>query len=178
MGGLILVLGGVRSGKSRLAEQRAAEQPPVTYLATAQAGDAEMARRIARHRDHRAQRPEPWRTVEEPWDVVAAVRHETAAGTVLVECLTLWLTNRLLGLPDRPAQDEAAILAEVDALAAAAAAIPGRLIVVSHETGLGVMPANALARRFGDLLCEANQRLARAAQEVLLCVAGLPLRIK
>lgn len=178
MGKLTLILGGVRSGKSRLAEKLAAAQPPVTYLATAQPGDAEMAQRIARHRGRRAQLPGPWRTVEEPWDVVAAVRNHGAEGTVLLECLTLWVTNRLVGLPDRPAQEDAAVLAEVDALAAAVDAVPARVLVVSNETGLGIMPANALARRFGDLLGEANQKLAAAAAEVHLCVAGLPLRIQ
>jgi adenosylcobinamide kinase/adenosylcobinamide-phosphate guanylyltransferase len=178
MGSLTLVVGGVRSGKSRLAEQLAAAKPPVTYLATAQAGDAEMAQRIARHRQRRAAMPEVWRTVEEPWDVAPAVRHLATEGTVLVECLTLWLTNRLLGLPNRPPQEAGAILADVDLLAATAAAAPGRVIVVCNETGLGIVPANDLARRFADLQGEANQKLAAAAAEVYLCVAGLPVRIK
>jgi adenosylcobinamide kinase/adenosylcobinamide-phosphate guanylyltransferase len=174
MGSLTLVLGGVRSGKSRLAEQLAAAAAPVTYLATAQAGDAEMAQRIARHRERRARLAGDWRTVEEPWDVPAAARESAATSTVLVECLTLWLTNRVLGLPGRPGQPDEAVLAAVDELAA----VPGRLIVVSTETGWGTVPANALARRFGDLLGEANQRLAAAATAVHLCVAGLPLRLK
>lgn len=178
MSQLTLVLGGVRSGKSRLAEQLAAAYSPVTYLATAQAGDAEMAERITRHRQRRAQRPTPWRTVEEPWHVVETVRAHGDAGCVLVECLTLWLTNLLMGLPERAAQDDERILATMANLAEAAQQVPARVIAVSNETGCGIMPMNALARRFGDLLGEANQRLAAAATEVYGCVAGIPLRVK
>jgi adenosylcobinamide kinase/adenosylcobinamide-phosphate guanylyltransferase len=178
MAQLTLVGGGVRSGKSRFAEQLAAGYTPVTYLATAQAGDAEMTQRIAQHRQRRALQAASWQTVEESWDVVAVVAAHGSAGCVLLECLTLWLTNRLLGLPGLPPTDEASILAEVAALAETAQAARGRVIVVSNEVGCGVMPANALARRFADLLGEANQRLAAAAAEVYWCVAGIPARIK
>jgi adenosylcobinamide kinase / adenosylcobinamide-phosphate guanylyltransferase len=190
---LTLVIGGVRSGKSRLAEQLAAATPPVTYVATAHAGDAEMARRIAAHRQRR---PAEWKTVEEPWDVVQAMRHALAARKdvgmiskaplgresmppcVLLECLPLWLTNLLGGLPGHAAMAEAAIVSEVEALIRAAETAPGRVIVVSNEVGCGVMPVNELARRFGDLLGEANQRLAASATEVYGCLAGIPLRLK
>jgi adenosylcobinamide kinase/adenosylcobinamide-phosphate guanylyltransferase len=179
---LVLVVGGVRSGKSRCAERLASAHPPVTYLATAQPGDAEMARRIARHRERRAREAPAWRTVEEPWDVPAALAAALGAvepgPCVLVECLTLWLTNLLVGLPGRPALDDAAVAGRVDALLGAARAGAGRVIVVSNEVGCGIMPANALARRFGDLLGEANQRLAAEAAEVHACLAGLPLRLK
>jgi adenosylcobinamide kinase/adenosylcobinamide-phosphate guanylyltransferase len=178
MGQLTLVLGGVRSGKSRIAEQLAAASPPVTYLATAQAGDEEMTRRIARHQQRRGRYTPPWQTVEEPWDVVPAVATHAAEGCILLECLTLWLTNLLVGLPGRPGRSDEEILAEVTALAEAVPAGRARLIVVSNEVGFGILPANALARRFGDLLGEANQRLAAAATEVYACLAGLPLRIK
>jgi adenosylcobinamide kinase/adenosylcobinamide-phosphate guanylyltransferase len=178
MAHLTLVLGGVRSGKSRFAEQLAALQPPVTYLATAEAGDPEMAQRIARHRERRAQLPFPWHTVEEPWHVAQAVQNHGATGSVLVECLTLWLTNLLVGLPERPAQDDANILAMMNRLVEAVQIVPARVIVVSNETGCGIMPTNALARRFGDLLGEANQRLAAAATEVHWCMAGIPVRVK
>jgi adenosylcobinamide kinase/adenosylcobinamide-phosphate guanylyltransferase len=177
MGQLTLVLGGVRSGKSRLAEQLAAVHPPVTYLATAQPGDEDMAHRIARHRQRREQYRPPWQTIEEPWEVVRAVATHSA-GCVLVECLTLWLTNLLLGLPQRPALDETAILAEVTAFTEAAGRGEGRVLVVSNEVGWGIMPVNDLARRFGDVLGEANQRVAAAASEVYVCLAGIPLRIK
>jgi adenosylcobinamide kinase/adenosylcobinamide-phosphate guanylyltransferase len=186
MASLTLVIGGVRSGKSRLAEQLAAANPPVTYLATAYAGDAEMARRIAAHRQRR---PTEWMTVEEPWEVVRSVGESlrvkpgtppslASGGSVLLECLPLWLTNLLVGLPGRPAKMEAEILAEVDALIVACQAGPGRLIVVSNEVGCGLMPANELARRFGDLLGDANQRLAAAATEVYGSVAGISMRLK
>jgi adenosylcobinamide kinase/adenosylcobinamide-phosphate guanylyltransferase len=175
MGRLTLVLGGVRSGKSRLAEELAAASPPVVYLATALAGDAEMAKRIARHRQRR---PTEWRTVEESWDVVAAVMEHLRDGCVVLECLTLWLTNLMLGLPQHPAREDADILREVDALIGAAQASGGRLIVVSNEVGCGIIPANELGRRFADVLGEANQRLASAADEVFACWAGIPHKLK
>jgi adenosylcobinamide kinase/adenosylcobinamide-phosphate guanylyltransferase len=182
MAALILVTGGVRSGKSRFAEQLAAASPPVTYLATAQPGDDEMARRIRLHQQRRAGWGPYWRTVEEPWDVAGAVaghcRDHPDAGCVLLECLTLWLTNLLLGLPQRPALADAEVLLAVDRLGETIAAGRGRVIVVSNEVGCGIMPVNELARRFGDLLGEANQRLARGAAEVYACWAGIPVRIK
>jgi adenosylcobinamide kinase/adenosylcobinamide-phosphate guanylyltransferase len=175
MARLTLVVGGVRSGKSRFAEQLAAAHAPVVYLATARAGDAEMARRIAMHRQRR---PAAWQTVEEPWDVTRAVREHGTAGCVLVECLSLWATNLLIGLPDRPGRSDAEILAEMEALAGAATAAAARVVVVSSEVGCGIVPVNPLSRRFGDLLGEANQRLAAAAAEVFGCLAGIPLRLK
>ncbi len=180
MGELLLVLGGVRSGKSRHAERLASAHPPVIYLATAWAGDAEMARRIALHQERRARYAPAWQTIEEPWDAVGILASESAsgAGSLLVECLTLWLTNLMLGLPDRAGLDDGAILHQVTGLADAARAGDRRVIVVSNEAGCGLVPPNALARRFGDLLGEANQRLATAATEVHVCWAGIPLRIK
>ena len=175
MARLTLILGGVRSGNSRLAEEMAAAAPSVTYLATALAGDPEMAERIARHRQRRS--PD-WRTVEEPWNVVSAVTEHLRDGCVVLECLTLWLTNLMLGLPQRPAREHADILAEVDGLIGAAQAGSGRLIVVSNEIGCGVIPANDLGRRFVDVLGEANQKLAIAADEVFACWAGIPHRLK
>lgn len=176
MAQLTLVVGGVRSGKSRWAEELAARAGPVTYLAVAQAGDAEMAARIARHQERRAGLVPPWTTVEEPWDAVARLRG--TVGSVLVECVPLWLTNHLLGMPPRPAEDDATIRAEVAALAQEAQATAARVIIVTSETGFGIVPDNPLARRFGDLLGEANQLLAAAAAEVYVCVVGIPLRIK
>jgi adenosylcobinamide kinase / adenosylcobinamide-phosphate guanylyltransferase len=184
MAPLTLVVGGVRSGKSRFAEQLAAAYPPVTYLATARAflegtdADAEMAERIARHQQRRAAFAPPWQTIEEPWDVAGAVTAHGAAGSVLVECLTLWLTNLLVGGPGQLERANADVLAQMDALVLAARRTPARVVVVSNEVGCGIMPANALARRFGDLLGEANQRLAAAAAEVYGCMAGIPLRLK
>jgi adenosylcobinamide kinase/adenosylcobinamide-phosphate guanylyltransferase len=168
MAQLTLVLGGVRSGKSRWAEQLTERHSPVTYLATAQAGDAEMAARIAAHRQRR---PPSWRTVEEPWQVAAVVARQDE-GCLLLECVPLWLTNRLAVCTDVQIRAEVADLVEAVGRAA------GRVIVVSNETGCGIMPDNALARRFGDLLGEANQQLAAAAQDVYWCVAGIPVCIK
>jgi adenosyl cobinamide kinase/adenosyl cobinamide phosphate guanylyltransferase len=190
MARLTLIVGGVRSGKSRFAEQLAAGHAPVTYLATAlppdQARDAEMAERIARHRQRRAGLVPPWRTVEEPWDVPAAVAAHGAAGCVLVECLTLWVSNLLLGVPGRAGLPDEEILAEVRRLATVSGAaaqpggqeVPAHVIVVSNEVGCGIIPANALARRYGDLLGEANQVLAAEATEVYGCLAGIPRRWK
>jgi adenosylcobinamide kinase/adenosylcobinamide-phosphate guanylyltransferase len=177
MGLLTLVLGGVRSGKSHFAEQRAAAHTPVIYLATAQAEDAALAERIARHQERRTQLG--WRTIEEPWDVVEVLREKTPSeGCVLLECLPLWVTNLLLGLPGRGALEDDGIGERIDALVEAAAGRVGPLIVVTSEVGCGLLPANALARRFGDVLGEANQRLARAAAQVHVCWAGIPVRIK
>src|SRR5262249_27499247 len=112
------------------------------------------------------------------WDVVPAVTAARPSDCILLECLTLWLTNLMLGLPGRPAKDDAAILTEVTALVEAARTRPGRAIVVSNEVGWGIIPADALARRFGDVLGEANQRLAAVASEVYGCMAGIPWRLK
>jgi adenosylcobinamide kinase/adenosylcobinamide-phosphate guanylyltransferase len=181
---LTLVLGGVRSGKSRFAEQLAAASPPVVYLATAQAGDGEMAQRIAQHRQRR---PPSWQTIEEPWDLPGAIADlagpasrdtKRASGCVLVECLPLWLTNLMGGLPGRTGQEDVPIMARVSALADIALSAPRPVIVVSSEVGCGIVPTNLLARRFADLLGEANQQLAGRAQEVYALLAGIPLRIK
>jgi adenosylcobinamide kinase/adenosylcobinamide-phosphate guanylyltransferase len=186
MGALTLVVGGVRSGKSRFAEQLAAAHPAVVYLATADvrasAADAEMTERIERHRQRRVALGPRWRTVEEPWEVTAALTaadQMSGSGVcILVECVPLWVTNLLLGLPGRPALDTAQIQDRVEGLAGAATVAGSRVIVVSNEVGWGIMPDNALARRFGDVLGEANQQLARAAAEVHACLAGIPVRIK
>lgn len=168
-----LLLGGVRSGKSALAERMAAARAlPVTVVATARMpadADDEMARRIAAHR---ARRPAAWRTVEEPLQVAAALaEHARPKNCVVVECLTLWLTNVLLECPDNAR-------AEIDAIAAQVARAPGELLLVSNEVGQGIVPANALARRFADLSGRLHQELAVRCERVLLCAAGLPLALK
>lgn len=164
-----LVLGGARSGKSRHAERLLESQPgPCVYLATAQAGDAEMAARIAAHRARRGAR---WQTHEEPLDLAAALRTVCRRdGAVLVDCLTLWLSNVLAAERD--------VAAESDALIAALEDLTGPVVFVSNEVGLGVVPANALARRFVDAAGMLHQRLAAAADRVVLMTAGLPLTIK
>ncbi len=164
-----LITGGARSGKSVLAEARAlaAEGRP-TYIATATAGDAEMAARIAQHR---ARRDERWRDVEAPLDLVAALDDSDGTGARLVDCLTLWLSN-LMFTPGRDWRSEAEALAE---------ALPRQqspVILVTNEVGMGIVPDNALAREFRDAAGALNQRIAGIADEVILAVSGLPLKVK
>jgi adenosyl cobinamide kinase/adenosyl cobinamide phosphate guanylyltransferase len=175
-GGPILVVGGVRSGKSRWAEElarRAQEDTgwPVTYLATAEALDDEMRERIHRHR---MRRPSDWRTVEEPLEVADWFSRSPGAAVVVLECLTLLLNNWMMaGLADDRSFDTRR-RALVDALAGYA----GRVIVVSNEVGLGVMPANAMARRYADWLGLLNQAVAARASRVYAVLAGLPIDLR
>ena len=166
-----LVLGGVRSGKSRLAESLARGSGlPVVYVATARAGDAEMSRRIA---EHRRRRPADWHLVEEPLDLAGAISRECTPGRcVLVECLTLWLTNLLMEADDARTEREIASL--VDAVARAS----GRLILVGNETNMGVIPLGELTRRYCDLAGRLHQELAARCDQVVLLIAGLPLTLK
>lgn len=173
---LTLILGGARSGKSRLALQRAeATGQPVSFIATAQAHDTEMADRIARHQ---AERPAHWATIEAPLDLAGAIR-AAGAGCIVVDCLTLWLTNCLCQ-PD-PAAFDGARAALLDALAARRT-LKGindaDLILVSNETGLGIVPLGELTRRFVDEAGWLNQDLAQLADEVIFVAAGLPLVLK
>jgi adenosylcobinamide kinase / adenosylcobinamide-phosphate guanylyltransferase len=168
---LVLVLGGARSGKSRYAENLVtAAAPPWTYVATAQALDAEMAERIAHHR---ARRGAGWHTVEAPHRLADAI-DAAPAGALLVDCMTLWLTNHMLA----QSNIEADIEAETGGVEAALARRGGLAVLVSNEVGSGIMPDNALARRFADLQGRLNQRLAARADRVVLVVAGLPLIVK
>lgn len=180
MAGLTLVLGGVRSGKSSWAERLAAACPPVVYLATAlpHPEDKELAARIARHRQRRASHTPAWQTVEEGRFVVEALQAHGQAGCVLLECLTLWLTTLMLGSAGQLPLSDEEIRQAVAALVQAAQQVPARVVVVSNEVGWGIIPDNPLARRFADLLGEANQLLAAAAEEVYLCLAGIPRRWK
>lgn len=164
---LTLVLGGARSGKSRHAEALVRRHPaPWLYIATAQALDEEMAERIALHR---RQRGEGWLTVEAPLDLAGAIASAEARPT-LVDCLTLWLSNHLLAGSD--------LDAESGRLADALAAAGGPVVLVANEVGLGIVPDNALARRFRDAAGRLNQRIAAIADSVVLMVAGLPLKVK
>ncbi len=165
----LLVLGGTRSGKSRYAETRvlAAGGEPV-YIATAEACDDEMVERIAQHRRDRGP---GWRTVEAPFDLPAAIAAESGRGrAVLVDCLTLWTSNLLLAGLDL---DEA-----TDRLLAAVRAHAGPLALVSNEVGLGIVPDNALARRFRDIAGQMHQALGAIVDEVQFIAAGLPLALK
>ena len=175
--GLILVTGGARSGKSGWAERRAAELggDAVTYIATAEALDDEMERRIARHR---ADRPAAWRTAESPRGVGAVIRSATTP-TVMVDCMTVLASNALLAVEAEGEEAAlAAVLAEAEALRDAALAHPGHVVVVTNEVGMGVHPPTSLGRWYRDALGRANALLAAAAGEVVLLVSGIPLRIK
>jgi len=169
--GKMLVLGGVRSGKSRYAEELARNQArAVTLIATAEARDEEMTARIAAHRRHRDSR---WHVIEEPVSLAAALR--TAASPdrlIIVDCLTVWLSKLLCGDdPQGPQRETQALLDALSALA-------GDCILISNEVGFGIIPASALARRFGDEAGVLHQRIAMECDRVVLMVAGLPLTVK
>jgi len=167
-----LILGGVRSGKSRLAERLAqASALAVTYVATANAGDdAEMQARITAHQ---ARRPNDWQLIEEPLALAATLAQVCAPDRcVLVECLTLWLAN-LTWHPDTHRLER-----ELNALDACLPRLPGQLILVGNEVNLGVIPADAAARAYCDHSGELHQRLAVVCDRVVLTVAGLPLVVK
>ncbi len=168
---LELILGGARSGKSRFAERLAADSGlAVTYIATSQPLDGEMTERIAHHRERR---PAHWTLVEEPLQLVRVLREQAAANRcLLVDCLTLWLTNLLM-------LDDAARLAEErDALLECLDGLPGRILLVSNETGLGVVPLGELTRRYVDEAGWLHQAVAERAQRVTFMVAGLPMTLK
>jgi adenosylcobinamide kinase/adenosylcobinamide-phosphate guanylyltransferase len=164
---LTFVLGGARSGKSRYAESLiAALPPPWTYIATAEAGDDEMAARIKSHRERRGAR---WRTIEAPRDLAAALA-ACGEAPVLVDCLTLWLSNLMLA--------EATIEEETAQLEKTLVAANGPFVLVANEVGSGIVPSYPLGRRFRDAQGVLNQRIAARAERVVLMVAGLPLALK
>lgn len=166
--GLTFLVGGARSGKSRHAEHLVRRHPaPWTYLATAEAYDDEMRERIALHR---VQRGEGWQTIDAPFDLAGALDRVPEGRPVLVDCLTLWLTNHMLAEHD--------LAAECAQLAQCLSRPRGPWFVVSNEVGQGIVPENALARRFRDDAGRLNQQIAAAADSVILMVAGLPLKVK
>lgn len=166
MAHVTLILGGARSGKSARAE--ALTTPPRAYIATAEALDDEMAARIALHR---ADRGAGWTLAEAPLELAPAIGAQAVDGTsVLVDCLTLWLSN-LLGAGRDPAP-------ETDALIAALNAAPGRIILVSNEIGLGLVPETPVGRAFRDAQGRLNQRIAAIADRVEFVAAGLPMVLK
>ena len=166
-----LILGGVRSGKSRLAERPARDsQQPVSYIATATAQDEEMRARIAAHRRHR---PAHWQLIEEPIQLAAVLNtHALAGHCLLVDCLTLWLTNLLM------AEDSSLFERERAALLAVLPTLQSQIILVSNETNMGVMPLGELSRRYCDEAGRLHQELAQACDQVILTVAGLPHILK
>jgi adenosylcobinamide kinase/adenosylcobinamide-phosphate guanylyltransferase len=178
-GQIFLILGGARSGKSNYAEKLAAELGRrVLYVATAEANDEEMARRIEVHRQAR---PSTWQTLETPRQVGAALAaaREVGPEVILLDCLTLLVSNIVLALETEPPEVvEAAIQAEVEAIITAQAELGIPLVIVSNEVGLGLVPPYPLGRIYRDVLGWANQRLAAVAAQVLFMVAGLPLTLK
>ncbi|MPQ70556.1 MULTISPECIES: bifunctional adenosylcobinamide kinase/adenosylcobinamide-phosphate guanylyltransferase [unclassified Pseudomonas] len=168
---LQLILGGARSGKSRLAERLAAESAlSVTYIATSQPLDGELNERVALHRQRR---PAHWQLIEEPLELARVLGENAAADTcLLVDCLTLWLTNLLM------LEDAERLKVEREALLSNLAQLPGEIIFVSNETGLGIVPLGELTRRYVDEAGWLHQTLAERCQRVVLTVAGLPLTLK
>jgi adenosylcobinamide kinase/adenosylcobinamide-phosphate guanylyltransferase len=164
----ILITGGARSGKSALAERMTlALGTPALYIATAEAWDDEMADRIARHR---ARRGAEWETVAEPIDLVRALTETDGGAPRLVDCVTLWLSNLMLGGHDWEA--------EVARIADLIPRLSAPVVFVTNEVGSGIVPDNALARAYRDAAGIANQRLADACDELWLCVSGHPLKVK
>ncbi|MBC3336829.1 MULTISPECIES: bifunctional adenosylcobinamide kinase/adenosylcobinamide-phosphate guanylyltransferase [Pseudomonas] len=168
---LQLILGGARSGKSRLAEKLASDSAmPVTYIATSQPLDGEMNARVTLHRQRR---PSHWGLIEEPLELARVLREHAAPGQcLLVDCLTLWLTNLLM------LDDPQRLGVEREQLLDCLASLPGEIIFVSNETGLGVVPLGELTRRYVDEAGWLHQALAERCQRVVLTVAGLPLTLK
>ena len=167
-----LILGGARSGKSTFAEALVMREPaPWIYIATAETFDAEMAERIA---EHRRRRGPQWTTIEAPRDLAGLIEHQVVGGApVLVDCLTLWLSNVMLADLDVAAQtDRLVTTLEV------AAGQSARIVLVSNEVGLGIVPDNALGRRFRDAQGRLNQRVATLAGHVVFMAAGLPMVLK
>ena len=173
MSRLVFITGGARSGKSGFAVTEAEKAGDrLVYIATATAGDPEMEERIRRHRDERGN---GWETIEEPLDLAGTVKRIPPERVIVIDCLTLWLTNLLMqnseGFEDRAKQEAVRV-------AAALKAYEGDVFVVSNEVGLGLVPENALARIFRDAAGAVNRKMAEAADEVYLVVSGLPLKIK
>jgi adenosylcobinamide kinase/adenosylcobinamide-phosphate guanylyltransferase len=167
-----LVLGGVRSGKSRYAQQLAVRESRVIFVATAKASDDEMQRKIERHRE---ERPVDWTTVEEPLELARVLmHHQLDCDVMVVDCLTIFAANLL----EEEGVNEEAIEQRIEAFCAALRSADCSVVLVSNEVGSGVVPAYPLGRRYRDLLGEINQRVARVSDDVVLMVAGLPLALK
>jgi len=166
-----LILGGARSGKSRLAEQHAKDSGlDVVYVATAQVRDAEMQQRIAHHQAHR---PPHWQVVEAGHNLAQVLQQQAGVGRcVLVDCLTLWLTQLLCDL------SEAELRTEVDALLSVLPTLPGNIILVSNETNMGIVPLGELSRRYCDEAGRLHQQVGALCERVILTVAGMPLIVK
>ena len=173
MSKVTLVTGGARSGKSRFAEKLAEGYAPQRgYIATGQAGDAEMAERIARHRGRRGS---DWETVEEPLELAGAIaRIDGTYSVVLVDCITLWLSNMLFHCEGGASE----ALQRVVSFTESFPAFSTPLVIVTNEVGMGIVPEHPLARSFRDLAGEANELIAARADEVYVTISGMPLKLK
>jgi adenosylcobinamide kinase/adenosylcobinamide-phosphate guanylyltransferase len=171
-GSVTLVLGGVRSGKSRYAQQLAEQSRLVVFVATAKVTDDEMRAKIQRHREDR---PKDWVTVEEPLELARMLtQHEVNCDVIVVDCLTIFAAN----LMEAVGEDSTALESRIEELCTALRTIQCNVVLVSNEVGSGVHPSHALGRRYRDLLGEINKKIARIADDVVLMVAGLPLALK
>jgi len=173
----IFITGGARSGKSVFAEKMALEfDSPLCYLATAQALDNEMEERVNRHRERRG---EQWCMLEEPLNLSRALLEcDGRYQVILLDCITLWLSNLLFAYENQEVNIEERILADVRQLADILRKMTTPVILVSNEVGMGIVPENALARLYRDIAGKANQLLAAAADEVHVVISGIPLRLK
>lgn len=173
MSKVVLVTGGARSGKSRFAERLAEGFAPLRgYLATGEPGDAEMAKRIARHQGRRGA---DWQTVEEPLQVEQAIRaNDDRFSVLLLDCVTLWMSNLLFRCEGGAAE----ALTRVESFTGSFPFFKTPLVIVTNEVGMGIVPEHPLARSFRDLAGEANEMIAAAADEVYVTISGLPLKLK
>ena len=173
----IFITGGTRSGKSRFAEQLASNfNAPLCYLATAHQLDDEMGQRIRKHQQRRG---DAWQTTEEPLHLTQALAaNDGNFSVILVDCLTLWLSNLLLLYEDLGEESEARLIDDVQRLATTLRGMSTPTIIVSNEVGMGIVPDNRLGRMFRDIAGQANQIIAAAASEAWLVASGIPLRLK
>ncbi len=178
MGTLTLILGGARSGKSTWAERIARTEggEHVLFVATAQPLDEEMRERIARHR---SSRPPTWRTLETPRQVGATIRQAyRQERVIIVDCITVLVGNIFMDAPNDPVRVRENALAEADKLISVVQGLPAHTLIISNEVGMGIVPITPLGRAYRDILGEVNQRIAAAADNVYLIVAGIPLVVK
>jgi adenosylcobinamide kinase/adenosylcobinamide-phosphate guanylyltransferase len=173
----ILITGGARSGKSKLAEELTRSFGlPLCYLATAQALDDEMSERINRHRQRRGN---GWETIEEPLMVPQTLaRIDGIYSAILLDCVTLWLSNLLLSYDDNDSDTEDQVLGHIHRLAATLRGMSTPLVLVTNEVGQGIVPENRLARLYRDITGQANQILAATCDSVHVCISGIPLKLK
>jgi len=175
---VVLVTGGARSGKSSFAEKYAAlSAERGVYVATSQIGEGEMERRVALHRGRRERSGFPWETVEEPYELCRVLREQEEAPVVLVDCLTLWLSNWLLR-EEAAADAEARVIRRIDELAVLLGGYAGHAVLVTNEVGDGIVPETRLGRVYRDLAGVMNQRVAAVSDRVFLVTAGIPVELK